>query len=305
MGLREDLLERFGPFNDQGREFAFDLMGRDPGELGGLREFGKLRIEAGKVIVTLNKAARKVIKLERAAERAARRVERASLTATRTGRSSTMRNAFGFSDDGIKAGPVLIGRAGMSPNRAFLRNATGGAFTASVGVHLAGSGMSAYADATEKINEMKSRGATSGEMRRQIGAAASGAVFNTIATLTGAKSLAKGEARLDGVSEEEFEADYQGLIAWMSNSREEVERIRNAFAEKRLEVQRQTDLFFRKLWERINSTLPQTFTLRGKRELEVYRRDMRDLNAGSIEARQRDVRLAQGRQARKEARGLP
>lgn len=248
--------------------------GRAPEDFLGLNQLGRVDIKAKEVIVTLNKAQRKILGLERAAERAARKTERATLKASRPKRKGRF---VGATDEGANIGPLSMTRTGVRMNQRFLRHAAGGAFTVAVAGNIVGAGLNAAADLGDKIGELRRAGKddkTIAKAALEEGGRAGRALLEEY---SGASSIVKGVIRLAGLSEQ----DTDDAIERARNARSGAENIEKLRTEKKnavIEAQHQVTTLFRKLWDRINHTVPRTFSLRGQRELELYRRDMTEIN---------------------------
>lgn len=298
--LRDEIL-KLGGGRISGSRVFIPLKGRDPGDFTSLLQFGQVEVKADQIILKLNSAQRKVMALERAADRAARRAEKAALKQTRATRRGRF---FGATDEGANIGPLSLTRTGARLNQRFLRAGAGSAFTVAIAGNVVGGLMSAAADVGDKVAELQRSGKSTGDIARiAVGQAAQG-LRTTIEDYSGAASLVEGVLRLGGLSEE----DVQAAIARTRAARADPDTLAKLRERKRdvvLESQRQVERFFAKLWDTINSTRPEGFTLRGRRELEIYRRDMRAVNGPKLEIRQDALENIARRKAYNSMREVP
>lgn len=298
--LREEIL-KFGGGRISGSRVFIPLKGRDSGEFTSLLQFGQIEVKADQIILKLNSAQRKILALERAAERAARRTEREALKSTRAKRRNRF---FGATDEGANLGPLSITRSGTRLNHRFLRAAGGSAFTVAIAGNVVGGGLNAAADLGDKISELRSQGRSTGEIARIATTQAAQGTRTFLEDLVGADSLVTGIIRLGGLSKE----DAQAALTRARAARQDeytIAKLREAKRDAIVASQRQVEQFFAKLWSRINTTLPEGFTLRGRRELDVYRRDMRAINGPNLEIREQALSSIARRNAMKAMREVP
>lgn len=295
--VKSTLLERFGPFTDKGGRgemFVFSLGGRDFADtFSGLQDFGEVSRRGDRVILKLSQqyrqVERKVTRNARAIDRADKQVKRlrrdvvavsAKLRQSRLQRKQgIMARSFGVTDDGtIKAGPLMLGRAGPTLNRQMIRGAFGHAFTAAMVSHVvAGIGNRAM-DLRDDIQAARARGETATTMYNRAGKRVIGGAVEGFANTFGLSSLAKMSMRAAGASEAEADSALSELFFRMSHTAAEV---RERDTNRRIAVEtaaREVRETYEKAWDKISTHVPDSFVLKGKREQKMYRRDMRRLN---------------------------
>lgn len=197
---------------------------------------------------------------------------------------------FGIKRTGIELGPLEIGRGGIGVNASFLRGAGGKLFKASIAMHVVGGGLDAFASGKDMLNDLDRKGATSGEKSRALGGGVASPVVRTLASITGVDTLASGLFRAAGFTKEDAAAKVEKFYNDLFTTREELARRANARREAIARADAEIAEGVGKAWEKLNTTLPDSFRLSGKGDLQRYRKEMKDLNRGIMEAKANALR---------------
>lgn len=294
---------RFGAIERSGRDYVFKRAGRDLGDFTDLLQFGTVRATGDRVVLTLHQQTKTLgVKVARQERRVGvvekelgsvrTKVARLSgeLRASRVVRKQGLLNkGFGITGGGINVGMMTLGKSGPKLNMGMVRNAAGRAFTASIAIHAVAGAMNETADAIEAVKKLKAEGAKPDELARKGAQSAMRGIIETAGSISGLTSVTKGILRIGGKTGEEAEESINSFFERMSTTREEKARkaarvaaaIEKAVAAERDKHDRE--------WAKLTSTPPAGFMLAGKREVSIFRRDIRRMNAEQWRAnRKRD-----------------
>lgn len=257
-----------------GREYTFQRGGKDLGEFSALLAFGKVKASGDQVVLTLHRQQKalegKVARNAKRLDGAERRVSDLRGDVQRLSaklRASRLQRKQGLTNQ--RAGANRTMRPAILPGaRNLLRNPIGRSFIAAQGLDLAGQLLNGFLDAAEDVKQRKKEGQTGNEIARSYGGQAAKAVLSPALPLAGFALRAAGntQGNADRIIEDFFKTKEE------IRRREEARQIQ--IEARTREVQQQ----FSKVWEDISNYKPGTFILKGKKEAEMYRRDMQRIN---------------------------
>lgn len=298
---------------------VFQRKGRDIEDFAGIAgPTGRVTIRGEQVIVEMrreavkaNKELKKVAKSAKSAGAALdKTAKRANATKKLNDRSSGRRKGFfRFNGESIIAGPINIGKSGITASQTFLRNNLGTAFTASIGAHIIGGAAGKAADLRDEYKLLEEKGASRSEKVRYAALEGTRLAANTLLTYSGIKGVASGFGRLMGAygSDQEFDAAWNRVSARLFDTEEELKRKRATKQEMVDAAKAQVHEHFATIWERINNYQPRRIMMRGRAEMTQYKRENRWLNEFTLKERERLHRNIAGAKASRAAfeAGIP
>lgn len=243
-------------------------------------------------------AALKQLNVELAAtERKARRVQQQARSAaldasaaeasTRRTLAERLRSkGFGYSRGKVDMGPVEIGKGGPKLNGSWLRNSGGGAFlVTSAGMNLLAGGLNTWVDAQKRVEAIKKKGGTDAQAREAIGLDLGRSFEETVGSLgPDALAIAIGRA-VNGISEDHARSIIRKTrnARWQSQIERDWEGRVQAIALGAAENEVKSQIAV--TWNRINRTLPQSFTI-NKNDLAAFRAEMKRINKGLMDTKE-------------------
>lgn len=187
---------------------------------------------------------------------------------------------------GFSLGPLKLGRSGLRLATGGLRGPLGAAFTVGIANHIVGSSMNQVGQMRDTYNDLRAKGATTGEIAR----AAGGGAARRVVSLLGVESLASGLLRAAGNNEDTTQRLIQRAFDETFLTREELQRRadarRRAIEDAHKEVAK-VQAAERKLLEDYE---PSTFRPRTQADRRIYRRELLAANEQTQRIK-REVRI--------------
>lgn len=206
---------------------------------------------------------------------------------------------FGISRSKVELGPVEIGKGGLGINNGFIRAVAGRAFVIGLAGNVIGGGMQEWANTADKVKAIKTAGGTNAEAAKAVGLGVVGTLRDVAGGVSGVDAITKGIMRLRGISEEDAAGKMEKFYRDMFSTREEIAR-RKAAGKAALEkAYGEIDNQIEAQQHSIAKTLPQTFRLRNRHDLAIYRNQLQDVNRGLQEAKREMMRNADKEKLRK------
>lgn len=309
-----DFVPLFGPIQKmRDDQFAFKRAGRDLGDFSPLLAFGSVRGEGDRVILTLSRQQRalegKVVRNARrldTTERTVRAVRgdvrklSVKLSSSRIARKQAI-GGFRVTDEGsLKFGAVTMGRGGFTVDNGNLKNVSGVIWRASIATgvtaaagNVLGDTANGVIDFSENARAALRSGQSLTRIYRDAARNAAGSSIQSALETFGISKLAKAAIRAGGATEAQADSQLADFFQRLTLSADQLREIKTNQKVAQETAAREVRERYEKMWEKISTTTPGTFVLRGKREAAMYRRDMQRINYRKFEDdRRRAVRAA-------------
>lgn len=171
---------------------------------------------------------------------------------------------------GFSLGPLKLGKSGLRLATGGLRGPLGATFTVGIANHIVGASLNQAGQMRDAYNDLRAKGATTGEMARAVG----GGVARRVVGLLGVESLATGLLRAAGNDEDLSQRLIQKALDQTFLTREELQRRANARKMAIEDAHREVAKIQAAETKLLENYEPSTFRTRTQADRRSYRREL-------------------------------